>query len=220
MVAQIKPYKDGFRAYVNDTPVSRKPVDLGRASQQKHALLSGFKERQIREYALGDGDVHRIIPTLNIVSYPELLNYDDIHDVLDEKGRLLILYPVSSATHGHWICLLKQKRNGKEYIEFFDPYGGYKPDEEKQWVDIDKQRAFGQDTNHLTELLRNSGMKVTYNRCPFQSEKKNVNTCGRHCATRLYFKHLSLPQYTKMIQGCGMSPDDFVSSFTYAMIGK
>ena len=220
MTVQIKPYKNGFRTYINKTPVSRKPVELGRASQQKHALMSGFKERQIRGYSLGDDDVRQIIPTLNIISYPDLLDYDDIHDALDEKGRLLLLYPVDSANHGHWICLLKQKRRGKEYIEFFDPYGGYKPDEEKSWVSRTKQREFGEDTNHLTELLRNCGMQVTYNLYPFQSEQKNVNTCGRHCATRLYFKHLSLPEYTKMVQECGMAPDDFVSSFTYAMMGK
>ena len=220
MNVEIRPYKDGFRTYINGTPLSRKQVGLGRASQQKHALLSGYKEKQIRAYSMGDDDIHSIIPTLKIVTYPDLLAYDNILDALDEKGRLLILYLTESETHGHWTCLLKQKRHGKEYIEFFDPYGKYKPDEESQWLTPDELRRFGQDTNHLTELLRNSGLKITYNKYPFQREGQNINTCGRHCVTRLYCKHLSLPQYTKMIQDSGLAPDDFVSAFTYAMIGN
>jgi hypothetical protein len=220
MAVEIKPYKNGFRAYLNNTPISRKPVHLTRASQQKHALLSGGKAREIRGYPLGEDDVHNIIPTLRIISYPTLLDYDNIHDILDEKGRLLILYLTKAMNHGHWVCLLKQKRNGQEYIEYFDPYGNYKPDEESKWISQDKLREFSEDTHYLTELLRNSGMKVTYNKYPFQSTEKDINTCGRHCVTRLYCKHLSLPQYTKMVQESGVTPDDFVSSFTYAMMGK
>jgi hypothetical protein len=195
-------------------------VALGRASQQKHALLSGGREEEIRGYSLGEDDIHRMIPTLKIITYPQLFDYDNILDALDEKGRLMILYLTENQVTGHWVCLLKQHRGGKDYIEYFDPYGGYKPDEEKEWISKQKQREFGQDTNYLTELLRNSGMKVTYNRYPFQSERDNVNTCGRHCVARLYCKHLSLPQYTKMVQDSGYAPDDFVSTFTYAMMRK
>lgn len=220
MSVSIKPYKDGFRAYLNDTPISRKPVPLDRAAQQKHALLSAGSEKEIKAYSLSDSDIHSIIPTLKIIAYPDLLKYDNILDALDEKGRLLILYLTDSMSHGHWTCLLKQKRNGKEYIEFFDPYGGYKPDGEHRWVDEDILEESGQGEKYLTHLLKNCGLKVTYNKYPFQKSGDNINTCGRHCATRLYCKHLSLPQYTKMVQQSGMSPDDFVSTFTYALMNK
>jgi hypothetical protein len=175
---------------------------------------------KLKEYSLGDGDIREMIPTLKIITYPELLQYDNIEDALDEKGRLLILYLTESERSGHWVSLLKQKRNGKEYIEYFDPYGKYKPDDESEWLTKQELKEYGQDTKHLTKLLRDSGLKITYNKAPFQSEKENINTCGRHCACRLYYKHLSLPQYTKMIQDSGMSPDDFVSKFTYALMGK
>jgi hypothetical protein len=220
MKAEIRPYKNGFRAYLGNTPISRKPVGLRRASQQKHALLKGGKEEEIRSYSLSNNDMLKIIPTLKVISYPELLDYDNIEDALDEKGRLMILYLTDSMSHGHWTCLLKQKRNGKEYIEYFDPYGGYKPDSEQSWVHKDILQESGQDTEHLTKLLRDSGLKITYNKYPFQRLSGNINTCGRHCLTRLYCKHLSLPQYTQMVKDSGMAGDDFVSSFTYGMMHK
>lgn len=218
MGVEIRNYKNGFRTYVNDTPMSRKPVHLSMAKHQRDSLSSNYKE--LKSYSLGDGDIHKMIPTLKIIPYPELLNYDDIHDALDEKGRLMILYLTTSQTSGHWVCLLKQKRNGKEYIEYFDPYGKYKPDEESKWLSEDQLEEYGQDTKHLTKLLRDSGLKITYNRAPFQSKKENINTCGRWTTARLYFKHLNLPQFTKMVQGSGMNPDDFVCKLTYGMIGK
>jgi hypothetical protein len=150
------------------------------------------------------------------MSYPQLLEHDNIDDVLDEKGRLMLLYLTEDESTGHWVCLLK--RGNK--IEYFDPYGNYKPDEEKEWLTKEKQEQFGEDTDHLTELLGSSGYKVVYSKAPFQEDKQDINTCGRHCATRLYFKHLSLPQYTQMVIDSGMSPDDFVSAFTFNMMRK
>jgi hypothetical protein len=220
MNVEIRNYKDGFRTYMNDTPTSRKPVGLSMAVHQRDALTNNTKYSKIKAYSLGDGDIHQMIPTLKIITYPELLKYDNIEDALDEKGRLLILYLTESEKSGHWVSLLKQKRNGKEYIEYFDPYGKYKPDGESVWLTKSELKEYGQDTKHLTKLLRDSGLKITYNKAPFQSEKQNINTCGRWCTTRLYYKHLSLPQFTKMIQQCGMNPDDFVSKFTFGLIGK
>lgn len=209
----IKPYKNGFRVYTaGNFPVSRKCVTLERAIQQKYALIPANKE--LRGYSLSNYDIHKIIPTLKIVTYPELLKYKNIDQALDEKGRLMILYLTSDAHTGHWICLLK--KNNK--IEFFDPYGNLKPDEESQWIDDKKLAEFDQDTHYLTKLLKESGYKVVYNKFPFQSESCNITTCGRHCATRLYFKHLTLPNYTQMILDEGISPDDFVTNFTYKLI--
>jgi hypothetical protein len=220
MKVKICNYKNGFRTYLNDVPTSRKPVGLSMAIHQRNALNTNEKYDKIKSYSLGDGDIREMIPTLKILRYPQLLEYDNIEDALDEKGRLLILYLTESEHSGHWVSLLKQKRNGEEYIEYFDPYGKYKPDEESSWLTKNELREYQQDTKYLTKLLRKSGLKITYNKAPFQSEERNINTCGRHCTARLYYKHLSLPQYTKMLQKSGMSPDDFVSKFTYGLIGK
>jgi hypothetical protein len=209
----IKTYKNGFRVYTaSGIPVSRKCVSLERAIQQKHALIPENKD--LRGYSLSNFDINKMIPTLKIISYPDLLKYKSIHQALDEKGRLMILYLTQDEYTGHWICLLKKGNK----IEFFDPYGNLKPDEESAWVSKKKLAEFDQDTHYLTKLLKESGSKVVYNKFPFQSENRDITTCGRHCATRLYFKHLTLPEYTQMVLDSGMAPDDFVTNFTYKLI--
>ena len=90
-MAIIKTYKNGFRVYTaSGIPVSRKCVSLERAIQQKHALLPENKE--LRGYSLSNFDITKMIPTLKIISYPDLLRYKTIDQALDEKGRLMILY--------------------------------------------------------------------------------------------------------------------------------
>jgi len=208
----IKNYKNGFRVYsASGIPVSRKCVTLERAIQQKHAMLP--ENADIRAYSLSDGDIHKMIPTLRIITYPELLQYSNLDDALDEKGRLMILYLTADAHTGHWICLLKRGNT----VEFNDSYG-IKPDAESEWLSKSKLKEFRQDTHHLTKLLKESGYRIVYNKYPFQSSKPDTNTCGRHAATRLYFKHLSLPQYAQMVLDSGMAPDDFVSFFTHKLI--
>lgn len=222
MDIHISPYElqniKGFRAYVGGRAISRKPVPLSMAVRQAKALLAGGKAEQIRAYPLSDADMKKVIPTLRIVSYPELLKAEHIDEVLDEKGRLMLLYLTEDQSTGHWVCLLK--RRGKPILEYFDPYGGYGPDGESKWLTAEELEEFGQDTKHLSKLIRASPYKLVVNKTAFQKDKTDNNTCGRHCLTRLYMKHLSLPEYTKLVKASGVSPDDFVSGFTYNLIGK
>lgn len=216
-MATIKPYKNGFRTYANgNVPVSRKEVCLERAIQQKHALIPG--KENIRGYSLSDADIHKIIPSLKVITYPELLEYQTIDDALDTKGRLMILYLTTDQNTGHWVCLLKSK--DKKKLEFYDSYGGLKPDQESTWLSNDKLKEFDQNTHYLTKLLKECPYTVVYNRYPFQSENNGVATCGRWATTRLYFKHLTLPQFTQMVLDSGIAPDDWVCNFTFKMIGK
>lgn len=218
----IQPYtlgrQKGFRTYLSGTSLSRKPVELERAIQQADALRKGGKAAEVKAYALSETDMRKVIPTLKIIAYPDLLNASNIDEVLDEKGRLMLLYLTENEATGHWVCLLKLR--DKPIIEYFDPYGGYKADGEKKWISKEKQQQFGQDTDHLTKLLKASPYKIKSNAIQFQKEVGDNNTCGRHCLTRLYLKHLDLKDYTKLLKSTGMSPDDFVSGFTYNLIGK
>ena len=219
---QISPYtmgrRSGFRTYVGGTALSRKPVELERAIQQADALRKGGRAEEVKAYALSETDMRKVIPTLKIVSYPDLLKARSIDEVLDEKGRLMLLYLTENESTGHWVCLLKLR--DKPIIEYFDPYGGYKPDGEKKWLSKGELHEFGQDTDHLTKLLHASPYTIKSNAVKFQKEVGDNNTCGRHCLTRLYLKHLDLPQYTALVKSTGVPPDDFVSGFTYNLIGK
>lgn len=217
---QIVPYKlgkkQGYRTELKGIPFSRKPVELQRAIQQAEAL--GGRMPNVESYSLSETDIQKMIPTLKIISYPELLKAHKIDDVLDSKGRLMLLYLTEDESTGHWVCLLKYKNSS--IIEYFDPYGNYKPDGESKWLDSKKLKQLGQSSKKLTQLLQESPYEIKSNAYPFQKDKVNMNTCGRHCTTRLYFKHLKLPNYIKLVQSTGLTPDNFVSAFTFNLIGK
>lgn len=219
----IKPYslgrRKGLRTYLNGTPVSRKPVSEDIALKQADALKKTGMGGKIKSYALSETDIREIIPTLKIIAYPDLLGATSIDDVLDEKGRLMLLYLTTSKSNGHWVCLLRPRKT-PGIIEYFDPYGKYEPDEESEWLSKQELNEFGQSTFHLSKLLESSPYKIIYNTYPFQKLKRDNNTCGRHCTCRLYFKHLNIDEYTDMIIKSGIPSDDFVMGFTYNMIGK
>ena len=177
----IVPYKlgkkQGYRTTLNGIPFSRKPVELQRAIQQAEALEKNGGMEEAIGYALSETDIQKMIPTLKIISYPELLKANSIDDVLDEKGRLMLLYLTESEMMGHWVCLLNYRNSN--IIEYFDPYGNYKPDGEAKWLTKEKLKKFGQSSKKLTQLLNNSKYIVKSNAYPFQGENVNVNTCGR-----------------------------------------
>ena len=218
----IVPYKlggkKGYRPILNGVPFSRKPVELQRAVQQAEALQRKGNMPDVESYSLSETDIQKMIPTLRIVSYPELLKARTIDDVLDDKGRLMLLYLTENQYTGHWVCLLNYRDTN--IIEYFDPYGNYKPDGEGKWLSKEQLKELGQSTKKLTQLLNASNYEVKSNAFPFQKDKINMNTCGRHCTTRLYFKNLHLPEYIKLIESTGLKPDDFVCAFTYNLIGK
>lgn len=218
----IVPYKlgrkQGYRTQLNGIPFSRKPVELQRAIQQAEALKLKKKMPQVESYSLSETDIQRMIPSLKILPYPDLLKARTIDDVLDQKGRLMLLYLTESEMSGHWVCLLKYRNSN--IIEYFDPYGNYKPDGESKWLTPEKLKQLGQSTKKLTQLLNASPYEIKSNAFPFQSEQMNMNTCGRHCTTRLYFKHLRLPEYIALVESSGLNPDTFVSAFTYNLINR
>jgi hypothetical protein len=109
--------------------------------------------------------------------------------------------------------------NKPDHIEFFDPYGD-KPEEALKTVPEDEKEEYGEDEPYLTNLLRASGKKVIYNTYPFQKERRDVNTCGRHSVVRCLYAPYSLAKYKKVMDSSGMSPDNFVSALTADKLGK
>jgi hypothetical protein len=104
-------------------------------------------------------------------------------------------------------------------IEFFDPYGEA-PEKALETVPEENKEALGEDVPLLTRLLKASGKKVFYNTYPFQKDKQDVNTCGRHSVVRCLYAPDSLEKYKKIMDASGMSPDNFVSALTGQMLGK
>lgn len=206
------------------TLLSHKPLSLERAKKQKiAATLSSIRREGIRGgstggdegYSLSDTDIQHIMGGgVSLIKYPELEGASKLDDIFDDEGRCIILFLTQDDNTGHWTCVIKQPN----HIEYFDPYGGFKPDSERKWLTKAKQEELGQDEPYLTRLLK--GYKVVSNPYHFQSECGSVATCGRHVCCRLLHKQMSLPDYKKMIDDSGMTADEFVTKFTSQVIHK
>jgi len=171
---------------------------------------------KVIEYPLSDTDINHLLhPPTHVFIYPDLEMMNSIDEAFDSEGRCMMLYPVSSETNGHWVCMIKRQNE----IEFFDPYGK-KPDTELKWMGSALRRELNLEQPVLTRLFNESGYKITYNIHDFQGTGSDINTCGRHCVVRLMFKNLSLNDYLKMIKSTGLPPDEFVSGLTYLEINK
>ena len=178
--------------------------------------MSGGALERVKAYPLSDGDIRSILGNeIKIFTYPQLKQYRSADSLFDSKGRCLILFLTESETAGHWCCLLKRGEN----IEFFDPYGD-SPEGVKDEIPKSKRDALDMNQPYLMRLLKASGRPVLYNTYPFQKETRDINTCGRHCVVRLLYAPDSLERYKSIIDGSGLSPDDFVSGVSASMLGK
>lgn len=131
---------------------------------------------------------------VNMITYPELRNYDDIYDVLGQNGECIILYQTSD-NYGHWTCIFERK-NGN--IEVFDSYG-FEPDEQVEYM-----RPYYREVGiylfpHLSYLLLESGQKIEYNNHKLQGPK--TSTCGRWVGHRLKHKNKKIDTFAKDFKG-------------------
>lgn len=178
--------------------------------------MSGGALERVKAYPLSDGDIRTILGgNIKIFTYPQLKQFRSADALFDDKGRCLILFLTEGPTAGHWCCLLK--REG--HIEFFDPYGDT-PEGVQDEIPKTKRDELDMNQPYLMRLLKASGRPVVYNSYPFQKEKRDINTCGRHCIVRLLYAPDSLDAYKRIITSSGLSPDDFVSGVSASMLGK
>jgi hypothetical protein len=171
---------------------------------------------KIKSYPLSDEDIRKILgDDIKIITYPELGKMEDISQAFDRKGRCILLYLTADDHSGHWVCML----NKGGTIEYFDPYGEA-PEEALSSVPQSKLQELDEGSPYLTQLLRASGKKVSYNHYAFQKDKADVNTCGRHSVVRCLYAPYSVGKYKKVMDSTGMTPDDFVSALTAQKLGK
>ncbi len=170
----------------------------------------------IKEYALSNDDIQQILnPDTKLWTYPELAGVSTIEELFDGLGRCIILYLTEDQHTGHWVCMMK--RGNK--VEYFDPYGK-KPDNPLTWLSREAKAELDESQSYLYPLFRRGKVQVISSSYPYQKNVADVNTCGRHCITRLVLKDYSLEQYYDLIQKSGLDPDTFVSLFTYDILGK
>lgn len=173
--------------------------------------------KEVKAYPLGNDDIQAILdPDTRIFTYPEFGQMSSIDEAFDELGRCIFLFCTESPTSGHWLTMFKRP-NGD--IEYFDSYGE-KPEAQRAWLTPERLEELGQGEKYLWNLLKASGRRVYYNTHAYQTDKNDVNTCGRWGVARLICKDLSNQQFYNLVKSSGMKPDDWVAKFTYDMLGK
>jgi hypothetical protein len=178
--------------------------------------LPDHVEKQAEEYTLSDDDIRRLLGgNIKITSYPDLDKVQHINELFDRRGRAIIFFPQQSQESGHWTAMIK---NGRE-IEFFDPYGE-PPDAQKDGLSRTKKEELRMTRPLLSDLLENSGSRVIFNKVQLQEMADDVNTCGRHCVTRLLYSKYPIQRYRAMIAKTGKTPDEFVIATTYSDLGR
>jgi len=182
--------------------------------------LNNYLRRHLNNmkgYSLSDGDISNILKEkTQIITYPELSNYNDLNQLLGKSGRAIVLFLTDSNTNGHWISILRHNN----HIEVFDSYGN-EPSQWGKFLGGKMSVEPSQNISVLMKLLRTANMPVIYNNKAFQSKNYDVATCGRHVAVRCMMHRCDLGEYDKFISGCkGLSPDDLVTIITNEFIDK
>ena len=175
----------------------------------------------IKAYALSNDDINHILePDTKIFTYPEFGKMNSITEAFDKLGRCVFLFLTTSPTSGHWCCMFKRS----DCIEYFSSYGD-KPEDERKWLTEEQLEELGQEEPYLYDLLKQSGYKVYWSTHQYQSDRQDINTCGRWCVMRLICKDFSNKEFYNLVKEQmkerGITkPDDFVALFTYEFLGK
>ena len=143
----------------------------------------------------------------NFLTYPELAEKKTLDQVLGPHDMCIILY-LTKENYGHYCCLF---RIGN-IVTFADSYGGV-IDSQLKKIPSHFREESNQVRSHLCRLLYNSGHEVHYNDKQLQKLNKDISTCGRHCLTRLWLRHLDCDDYIKFFKG--LNPDILVTLFTW-----
>lgn len=144
----------------------------------------------------------------NLMTYSELMDYDDLDEALGPHEALVLLYETKK-NFGHWVTIFKRGN----LIEHFDSYG-YFPDDELDFIPDYFRKVEGIDYPHLSYLLDNSPYKLSYSEHKLQKHEKDVSTCGRWVISRLLLRHLPLDKFEKMFKNKDFDPDFLVTIFT------
>lgn len=144
---------------------------------------------------------------IRILTYEELMRYDNLDDVFGGKPLVFLLYEHSPNT-GHWTSLFRNTRN--DPTTFFDSYGN-PPDDQFKFISNPKFNY----PHHLTYLIRKSRKGLKYNHHKFQStDKKNISTCGRWAALFSFcMQYMTIDDFIKAF-GDGDDLDYIVSALT------
>lgn len=170
--------------------------------------------KKYENIALSDAAMFKLLDgKANIVLYPNLVYYDNIDQVLGDHGMCILLF-MATKDYGHWVGLFKQNENT---VSFFNSYGGY-PDDSLKYIPHHFAKVNNENIPYLSLLLDSCPYELTYNEYKYQKKGKNIRTCGRHVAVRLFCRSMTDDQYhqyvTYFTKKYDIDADEFVTLLT------
>lgn len=152
---------------------------------------------------LGDDEISAALPGVPIVKYEDLERFNTIEELLpNERSAAVIFISTVSKNQGHWFAVMRSNRN----IYYFDAYGK-RPDKNLLFAKKNLRKQFGQNIPYLSYLLNKAiddGFKVSFNEVNYQSDRPEIQTCGRWIISRIKFNqyevHNTPENYKKYIQ--------------------
>lgn len=173
-----------------------------------------------KSYPLGNDDLMELLDLepSNIFNSHKLTEVDNIDELLDRKGRGILLWLTEDDKTGHWIGLLRKGN----ILEVFDPYGNKGPEWNKK---LNSKKGLNPPIEMFENLIKGSGYKLKYNNVKHQPiNNSNSATCGKHTALRLLFNKFNLEDYNKFMKNInknyGVKSEDLVNAFSLNEIGK
>lgn len=151
---------------------------------------------------------HELDSKVNIFTYTQLKQKYDIGkeliDLVSPYNKMIILYEFENTNIGHFIAVIYHP-NTKTFYHF-DPYG-LEPDEELDFHEL-----------YLTKLYRaaiRNNYNIFINKFKFQSQKNDIDTCGRWCIIRCRFYDLDQKKFEYFMKNLNLKTlDDFVTFAT------
>lgn len=166
---------------------------------------------------LSQTDIQHCIPGVPVTSYSDLAS-KTLNDILDSEGRGIIYFEEASTPQGeqgHWLAVLR----GGDGVLVFDPYGGIRDPWylDHTWLKPGMENKLHESRPELVQLIIDAGLKTTYNTHRLQKMAPGINTCGRHCVSRLLHSQMDNHAYTTWAL-TGGNADVKVTLFTQPLL--
>lgn len=136
------------------------------------------KQQNSLAYLVSSKDLERKINhPIKIVQYKDLYEYQSLGELMQNSSLsiLIILINTSPNNTGHWTCLIRQNN----LLTYFDSYGK-KVDQELKYISNQNRIVLNETKPYLTNLIKQSGLKLIQNTNEYQSYAPNINTCGKY----------------------------------------
>ena len=129
------------------------------------------------DVSMSDGDIHKYLKGIDILTYANLAKLNNITEVLPNDKCAFVLLAEREKNIGHWIAIVRIKKK----LIYFDPLG-YRIDKFLSWTPVQLRKTLHQDIPHLTALFNQAvddGFTVVFNEFQYQDREMNASTCGR-----------------------------------------